>query len=108
MALRPHAELDEIEVGNAIRAEDVLHFLGVGQGCGLAVRCIGGHMMHLGRGYLYLAQQYFVGHAVVAVRVVGRHTAFVAPEYIDQLPVNLAAIGFTSKQAVKLFGGIAA
>src|ERR1700730_9138337 len=64
--------------------------------------------MHLGGVYLYAAQQYFVGHAVVAVRAVGLDTAFIAPEYIDQLPVNLAAIGFIPKQAVKLLGGIAA
>ena len=40
----------------------------------------------------YLVQQRFPGHAVIAIRVIGRDTAFVDPIKLEVLPGNLLAV----------------
>src|SRR5579859_2448541 len=46
-------------------------------------------------------------HEIIAFRVVGWHAAFVAPEYLDQLPVDLAAVWFACQQTIQLFRRVA-
>src|SRR5579885_3323561 len=54
------------------------------------------------------AQQHLLSHMIVALRVGGRHAAFVGPEDLDGIPVNLLAVRIGGEQAVGGFRRVAA
>src|SRR5579883_1296774 len=108
MAFRTHAKLDQVEGRDAVGAEDALHLPRIRLRGGLAVWLVGRHTMDVGGRNGNFAQQHLLGHVVIALRVGGRHAAFVRPEDLDGVPVDLFAVRVGGEQVVGGFWRVAA
>ena len=77
MPIGSHAKLKEIKVWDAIGTKGALDLKRVCLGSGIPVRLLTGHAMYLAGRDRYMAQQYLLGHEVVAVFIVGWNTSFI-------------------------------
>ena len=88
VAVRPQAEQDQIEARELAwrQGKKAAQSLLVGQGCGPGVGFFGVNPEYILRAQGDLGQHGFIRHAVVAVGMVRRYVAFVAPEKTDFVP----------------------
>src|SRR5712692_10653080 len=105
MALRSHAELNEIKTGDTISPKGALHFSDVGLRGGVIVGLVRRHTMYLTSREGYFAQECLMCSAKVALGVIWWDTALITPEDFYQGPIDLAAIRFASKKTVEFFWG---
>jgi hypothetical protein len=60
--------------------------------------------VHVGCGNRHAPEQSLGGHAVIAVRMIRWHAAFVAPEDVDPAPLNGFAVRYIRQQPVQCLG----
>src|SRR6266700_1176088 len=84
MPFRSHTELDQVKAGYAIGAEDALHLANIIPGGSMPVGLIRAHAVYLLLSNRHLAQKRFLRQAEIALRVIYRDAAFIAPENLQQ------------------------
>ena len=70
-------------------------------GCAPGVGVFTSNAMHITLGHGHFTQHSFVGHAVIAIFMIGRHVALVSPKEMNILPGKLfAQFGAISQQLI--------
>src|ERR1700679_1794557 len=102
MAVRAEAQQNEIEARKFSRfqGKKLLQSLLVAFGRGRGIRVFGRDGKYVGSRHWNLRQDAFVRHAIIALRIRGRHVAFVSEEKVNLGPGKTAA-GIGGGEAVK-------
>ena len=107
MTVLPHAQQDEIETGD-VRFGDVellpQHgFILVGNGLGIGE--FARHAMNLRHGNGHPAEKRFMGHSIIAVRMIRRDVTFISPKKPDFRPIQLTVERGVGKSRIEAFRG---
>src|SRR5579875_2874843 len=104
MSFRSHAQLEQVKNGYVASIQNCTNLCGIICRRLLTVWPVCRHAMDLLRTQIELAQQGLLSQGIVALRIVWRNAAFIAPEKVDCAPVNLAAVWLARQQAIELAG----
>src|SRR5579885_2488502 len=101
VSLRSHAQLQQIKDWHAIATKHSANLLGI-VGCGLlAVGTIRRHAVNLLGTQVKRLQQRLLCQVKIALRIVGGDAAFIAPEEMNCIPGDLAAVWLAGEQAIE-------
>src|SRR5258708_13119879 len=92
MPLGTHAKQHEVKARYS-RPEHAVQLGFIVGGSSSGVRILGSHAMDIGFWYWNVPEHRLVRHTVVAVGIVRRDMAFVAPKKLDFIPSNIPARG---------------
>ena len=107
MTVRSHAQQDEIET-RAVRFGEVellaQHgFILVGNGLG--IREFARHAMNVRHGNGHTAEECFMGHSIIIVRMIRWDVTFISPKKPDFCPIELTPERWGGKHGIEAFRG---